>query len=204
MADYYTIIAKAVDGLDPNTGAARRRLYDRARVALVAEMRSARNGLDESDILAAQRSLEAAIGKIEADAEADERIDQTGRRPPICPAAASWRCPIRPQIKMASSAAIRSGNCGPRFSAAPATAHPERAARRARRFAIQPFPGRDPLRTSPRHLADRPPGPCLPRGGRRRRLELRAAARSEAELVAADQTHATGCNRIGCGRQSRR
>jgi hypothetical protein len=56
MADYYTIIAKAVDGLDPNTGAARRRLYDRARVALVAEMRSARNGLDESDILAAQRS----------------------------------------------------------------------------------------------------------------------------------------------------
>jgi hypothetical protein len=81
MADYYTIIAKAVDGLDPNTGAARRRLYDRARVALVAEMRSARNGLDESDILAAQRSLEAAIGKIEADAEADERIDQAPDSP---------------------------------------------------------------------------------------------------------------------------
>jgi hypothetical protein len=72
MADYYTIIAKAVGGLDPNTGAARRRLYDRARVALVAEMRSARNALDESDILAAQRSLEEAIGQIEADAEPDE------------------------------------------------------------------------------------------------------------------------------------
>ena len=72
MADYYTIIAKAVGGLDPNTGAARRRLYDRARVALVAEMRSARNGLDESDILAAQRSLEEAIGKMEADVESDE------------------------------------------------------------------------------------------------------------------------------------
>src|ERR1700729_3960624 len=83
MADYYTIIAKAVDGLDPNTGAARRRLYERARVALVAEMRSAHNGLDESDILAAQRSLEAAIGKIEADAEAkaDERIDQAADTP---------------------------------------------------------------------------------------------------------------------------
>jgi hypothetical protein len=72
MADYYTIIAKAVGGLDPNTGEARRRLYDRARVALVAEMRSARNALDECDILAAQRSLEEAIGKIEADVEADE------------------------------------------------------------------------------------------------------------------------------------
>jgi hypothetical protein len=72
MADYYTIIAKAVGGLDPNTGAARRRLYDRARVALVAEMRSARNALDESDIVAAQRSLEEAIGQIEVDAEPDE------------------------------------------------------------------------------------------------------------------------------------
>jgi hypothetical protein len=72
MADYYTIIARAVGGLDPNTGVARRRLYDRARVALVAEMRSARNALDESDILAAQRSLEQAIRKIEADAEPDE------------------------------------------------------------------------------------------------------------------------------------
>jgi hypothetical protein len=76
MADYYTIIAKAVGGLDPNTGAARRRLYDRARVALVAEMRSARNALHESDILAAQRSLEEAIGKIEADAEPDGGTDQ--------------------------------------------------------------------------------------------------------------------------------
>jgi hypothetical protein len=81
MADYYTIIAKAVDGLDPNTGAARRRLYDHARIALVAEMRSARNGLDESDILAAQRSLEAAIGKIEADADAGERIDPAADTP---------------------------------------------------------------------------------------------------------------------------
>ena len=76
MADYYTIIAKAVGGLDPNTGEARRLLYDRARVALVAEMRSARNALDESDILAAQRSLEQAIDRIEADAEPDEDADQ--------------------------------------------------------------------------------------------------------------------------------
>ncbi len=72
MADYYSIIARAVGGLDPNTGAARRRLYDRARVALVAEMRSAENALDEADILVAQASLERAILKIEADAEPDE------------------------------------------------------------------------------------------------------------------------------------
>ena len=81
MADYYTIIAKAVGGLDPNTGAARRRLYDRARVALVAEMRSARNALDKSDIVAAQRSLEEAIGQIEADAEPDEPTAEAADAP---------------------------------------------------------------------------------------------------------------------------
>jgi hypothetical protein len=81
MADYYTIIAKAVGGLDPNTCAARQRLYDRARVALVAEMRSAHNALDESDILAAQRSLEAAIERIEADIEPDEPADQPAELP---------------------------------------------------------------------------------------------------------------------------
>jgi hypothetical protein len=75
MADYYSIIARAVGGLDPNTGATRRRLYDRARVALVAEMRSAENALDEADILVAQASLERAILKIEADAEPDEDAD---------------------------------------------------------------------------------------------------------------------------------
>jgi hypothetical protein len=77
MADYYSIIARAVGGLDPNTGAARRRLYERARVALIAEMRSAENALDEADILVAQASLERAILKIEADAEPDEDADFT-------------------------------------------------------------------------------------------------------------------------------
>jgi hypothetical protein len=70
-----------VGGLDPNTGTARQRLYDRARVALVAEMRSARNALDESDILAAQRSLEEAIERIEADAEPNEPADQPADMP---------------------------------------------------------------------------------------------------------------------------
>jgi hypothetical protein len=71
MADYYSIMTSAVRALDQNTGEARRRLYDRARAALIAEMHSA--GLDILDIMAAQMSLEEAIGKIEADAEPDAR-----------------------------------------------------------------------------------------------------------------------------------
>ena len=38
MADYYPLIARAVAGLEKNTGDARRVLYERARAALVAQV----------------------------------------------------------------------------------------------------------------------------------------------------------------------
>jgi hypothetical protein len=68
MADYYTIIAKAVEALDPNTGEARRRIYERARGALSGETRSAGLPLNKSDILSAQMSLEEAIARVETEA----------------------------------------------------------------------------------------------------------------------------------------
>jgi hypothetical protein len=67
------MIAKAVAALHPNTGDARRRLYERARTALLTELRSA----DPSDIMAAQMLLELAIGEVEADAQRDQRARQT-------------------------------------------------------------------------------------------------------------------------------
>ena len=73
MADYQSIIAKAVSALDPNTGEARRRLYERARSAVIAEMHRAEPALDRSDIMAAQMSLELAIGEVEADAQREQR-----------------------------------------------------------------------------------------------------------------------------------
>ena len=39
MADYYPLVAKAVAGLEKNTGEGRRALYERARTALVAQLR---------------------------------------------------------------------------------------------------------------------------------------------------------------------
>jgi hypothetical protein len=68
MGDYYTIMAKAAGALDPNTGDARSRLYERARAALLTELRRASPALDRSDIMAAQMLLELAIGEVEADA----------------------------------------------------------------------------------------------------------------------------------------
>jgi hypothetical protein len=84
MSDYYSIIAKAVHALSPNTGEARRRLYDRARGALNGEMRNAQLSLDQSEILTARMALEAAITKVEAElarAEAPPRAAVVGKAP---------------------------------------------------------------------------------------------------------------------------
>jgi hypothetical protein len=61
MADYYSIVAKAVGALDLNTEKARRRLYDRARAALLSEMHSAYPRFHRSEIAAAKMALEMAI-----------------------------------------------------------------------------------------------------------------------------------------------
>jgi hypothetical protein len=87
MADYYSIMVRAVRALDLNSGEARRRLYDRARAALLAEMRSAK--LELLDIMAAQMSLEEAIGKIEADAQRDRRVELARDTPSTVSAAPS-------------------------------------------------------------------------------------------------------------------
>jgi hypothetical protein len=68
MADYYSILARAITGLDPNSPAARRRLYDRARSALLSEMQNAYPPIPRFEIINAQIALDTAIGQVEADA----------------------------------------------------------------------------------------------------------------------------------------
>ena len=65
---YYQLITRAVDELDSNTAEARRALYERARHALLAQLRSNKPVLVLADITRERRALEEAIGKVEADA----------------------------------------------------------------------------------------------------------------------------------------
>ncbi len=67
MADYYPLIARAVAGLDKNTGDARRAVYERARAALVAQLRGVTPVLDESDVTRERLALEEAIRKVEGE-----------------------------------------------------------------------------------------------------------------------------------------
>jgi len=68
MADYYPLIARAVAGLEKNTGDGRRALYERARTALVAQLRSVDPPLSENDVTRERLALEESIRKVEAEA----------------------------------------------------------------------------------------------------------------------------------------
>jgi hypothetical protein len=80
MADYHPLILRAVEGLDKNTGENRRALYERARTALVAQLRGVVPPLDESEITRERLALEEAIRKVEA--ESARRAREEPRRPP--------------------------------------------------------------------------------------------------------------------------
>lgn len=68
MADYYPLISRAVAGLEKNNGENRRALYERARAALIAQLRGVTPPLPETDITRERLALEESIRKVEAEA----------------------------------------------------------------------------------------------------------------------------------------
>src|SRR5262245_4116055 len=67
MADYYPLISRAVAALEKNNGENRRALYERARAALLAQLRGVTPALEESDITRERLALEESIRKVEAE-----------------------------------------------------------------------------------------------------------------------------------------
>jgi hypothetical protein len=117
MADYYPLVAKAVAGLEKNTGEGRRMLYERARTALVAQLRGMNDPpLTEAEITRERLALEEAIRKVEAEAARRGRDAPRPDTPPApkpevqaappprpapppdrAPAAAPSPAPVRPR-----------------------------------------------------------------------------------------------------------
>ncbi|HEY5793773.1 MAG TPA: histidine kinase [Bosea sp. (in: a-proteobacteria)] len=79
MADFYPILARAVAGLPDTSPAARNAIYDRARAALVAQLRSLDPPLGEAEIMRERLSLDEAVARIEAD------YDDTPPQPDLAP-----------------------------------------------------------------------------------------------------------------------
>jgi hypothetical protein len=67
MADYYPLISRAVAALEKNNGENRRAIYERARQALLAQLRGVTPALEESDITRERLALEESIRKVEAE-----------------------------------------------------------------------------------------------------------------------------------------
>src|SRR6201996_5237424 len=79
MADYYPLIARAIAGLDPAApGESRRALYERARTALISQLRSVQPPLSESEITRERLSLEEAVRKVESEAAQRAREARSG------------------------------------------------------------------------------------------------------------------------------
>src|SRR6187402_2074119 len=153
MADYYPLIARAIAGLDPSApGESRRALYERARAALIAQLRSVEPPLSESEITRERLSLEEAVRKVESEAAQRARdASRGGAR-----AGDSFRATTRP--------AVRPGEPAPPVSAQPAASPPPPA--RPRPPAPPPRNDRPPLGQDdrpPRNLRpDAPPPPPRP------------------------------------------
>src|SRR5262245_51214790 len=149
MTDYYPLIGKAVAGLEKNTGEARRVLYERARSALVNQLRNMNPPLTESEITRERLALEEAIRKVEA--EAARRLRMEPPRPDILSG-------VRP----AESAppAPRPGESAPPDTRRPAPPPPSPPPP-SRRDASPPPPPPPP----PRREASPPPPPVPGRDG---------------------------------------
>src|ERR1700733_2387332 len=157
MADYYPLIARAIAGLDPSApGESRRALYERARAALIAQLRSVEPPLSESEITRERLSLEEAVRKVESEAAQRARdatrssgdASRSGGR-----AGDAFRANTRPGARLADGA--------PSQPAPPRSRPPAPPPQRSERPPLgqedrqEPRPQRI-LRTAP------PPGPPAP------------------------------------------
>ena len=110
MADYYPLISRAVAGLEKNNGENRRALYERARAALLAQLRGVTPALNESDITRERLALEESIRKVEA--ESARQFVEPSRQPPT------------PKIRPIEARPAETPITRPRARRAPATTSP--------------------------------------------------------------------------------
>ena len=156
MADYYPLIARAIAALDPNApGESRRALYERARTALIAQLRSVQPPLSESEITRERLSLEEAVRKVES--EAAQRAREASRPGGGARSGGSGDAFRRASTRAAEGSQAAAAPAQPRTRPAPP---PPRADRPSFNVDDQGDVQRPPR--APRFDAPRQPGPSAP------------------------------------------
>lgn len=164
MADYFPVLSRAVAGLENNTADARRAVYERARAAIVRQLRAIEPPLPEEHIAREQTQLEEAIRRIEAEAGA--------------PVAAATPAPVRRPDPVPPAASAKPAGAPPPPANAP---QPRPEAGAARPVAGQPDGAASDKPAvkagSPRPAAAKPDAPRAPRPQETARPAARADGR---------------------------
>lgn len=121
MADYHAVLKRAIEALPESSGSARRAVYQRARAAIVNQLKNYDPPLSPSEITTEQLRLEEAIRKVEADAARvslglgpqPAKKDSEPPRPPATP---------KPAGQAAPEVTVGAGPNGASASVAPAAA----------------------------------------------------------------------------------
>ncbi|MGD1037060.1 MAG: hypothetical protein ABR878_07655, partial [Roseiarcus sp.] len=163
MADYYSLLSKAVANL-PKAGSAstRKAIYDRARKALLQQLRSLGPALSEADIAREEAALETAVARLEAQftpappasaaASASRSAETLARAPTLAATARPHASPPQP----AAAATPHASRAQPAASATP-NHHPPRPVAPAvgGETSQRPIPGARPASVEP-HFASPP------------------------------------------------
>lgn len=89
MAEYYAVLSKAVAGLDGNSADARRAVYDKARNALIGQLKAIDPPLPTAEISRQRLELEEAIRRVERETStvpSGSPVRVAGKRPERPPA----------------------------------------------------------------------------------------------------------------------
>jgi hypothetical protein len=138
MTDYYTLLAKAIANFPKDGPAApRKAVYDRARTALLRQLRALGPEMSEADITREEASLESAIARLEAQfAPASPQTHAPlspplAARAPLAPAAqpAATARPSAPAAQPAATARPSAPAAQPAATARPAMPPPPTGAR---------------------------------------------------------------------------
>ena len=99
MADYYPLLSRALSALPDRSPALRKAVYDRARSALVAQLRSLDPPISEPDIDLERQALDLAIARLEAEHAAPAATEVAPSPPsPFPPPRAPDPAPIQAPV----------------------------------------------------------------------------------------------------------
>src|SRR5262245_13051881 len=155
MADYYPLISRAVAALDKNSGENRRAIYERARNALLAQLRGVTPPLSESDITRERLALEESIRKVEAES-ARQFVEATRQALPPRLRSAEFR--QRDELPRSRLTETRPPETRPPEKRPPETRPPEARLPDARAPEARPWREVEPPAMPRRHVSP-PPSP---------------------------------------------